>query len=66
MASPPDPVNWSSYVLTWALRLLAAVVALRLAFWLLVGMAPVLIGVGCAVALLYAIYVIHKILRSRW
>lgn len=66
MASSPDPVNWSSSVLTWALRLLAAAVALRLALALLVEMVPALIGMACAGALLYLLWLIIRIRRSRW
>ncbi len=65
MASAPDPVM-SSSVLTWALRLLAAAVALRLAVALLASIAPLLVGITSSAALLYVIYLVHKIRRSRW
>lgn len=53
-------------MLTWALRLLAAAVALRLALALLVEMVPALIGMACAGALLYLLWLIIRIRRSRW
>ncbi len=53
-------------MLTWALRLLVAAVALRLALALLASVAPILIGIISFAALLYVIYVVNKIRRSRW
>jgi hypothetical protein len=66
MPSNRDPVNWSGSVLTWALRLLAAAVALRLALWLLASMIPALIGMACAAGLSYLLWLIIRIRRSRW
>jgi hypothetical protein len=66
MASAPDPRRWSRSLLGWALTLLAAAVALRLAICLLVAIAPLLIGACVLGALIYVVYVINKVRRSRW
>jgi threonine/homoserine/homoserine lactone efflux protein len=66
VAAGTDPGRWSRSVLAWALRVLVAAVALRLALNLLVSMAPVLIGGAIIAGVIYLLYMVYKIRRSRW
>lgn len=66
MAPATNPGGWSSSVLTWALRLLVAAVALRLALSLLESVVPALIVIASFAALLYVIFLIIKVRRSGW
>ena len=66
MATAGNSGPWSGSVLAWSLRVLAITLALRLAVGLLVAILPVVIGVGIVVALVYVVYAINKVRRSRW
>jgi xanthine/uracil permease len=66
MAPGPDSGRWSSQVLAWALRLLAIAIVLRVAVYLFVSIAPVLIGIGVGMAVIYVLYAVNKVRRSRW
>jgi hypothetical protein len=61
-----SPSGWRSAATNFAATALFVAIALYIAVRLLIAIAPVLIGIGVLVLILYGGWLAHRYRRSRW